>query len=416
MRRRVLAAILGVAAVSIAALAIPLMLRLGHDARSDAANRLEREAVGVATRVPARLLSGGHAALPDLALSADLAIYDAHGRRLAGEGPAMADSTTRGALAGHTTRGVHHGVTVAVPVVRAGDLVAVVRVGEPGSVSDAVVRRQRAAILVFGVAALLVALAIGLRVSAAIARPLSRLNAATADLGTPMFAAPAPPSNIKEVDALTRSLSEASNRLTTLIERERAFSARASHQLRTPLSSLRLAIETELEAPRGGDEVLHEALREIDRLEATVESLLALARDEAPHVELRAADAARAAHDRWRPRLAAHGRPLYLRVDDGDVVVHAARPAVDHILDVLCDNALRHGAGAVTLRVRPGAGGGGVISVTDEGTGLAATPRARPANVDGLGLRIAADLAAAQAARLRMPSGDAPATFELVLQ
>jgi len=58
-------------------------------------------------------------------------------------------------------------------------------------------------------------------------------------------------------------------------ERERTFSARASHQLRTPLTSLRLIVEAELARPRPDPATaLHEVLSETDRLEQAINDLL----------------------------------------------------------------------------------------------------------------------------------------------
>ena len=64
-------------------------------------------------------------------------------------------------------------------------------------------------------------------------------------------------------------------RLAELAERERTFSARASHQLRTPLTSLRLIVEAELARPRPDPATaLHEVLSETDRLEQAINDLL----------------------------------------------------------------------------------------------------------------------------------------------
>jgi signal transduction histidine kinase len=72
-------------------------------------------------------------------------------------------------------------------------------------------------------------------------------------------------------------------RLAELAERERTFSARAAHQLRTPLTSLRLIVEAELARPRPDPTTaLHEVLGETDRLEQAINDLLSLPRGTAP--------------------------------------------------------------------------------------------------------------------------------------
>lgn len=418
MRRRILAAIIGVTAVALLMMAVPLSVQLGDDARSDTESRLEATANAAAARLPTRILPTEQFALPDLASDGSLAVYDALGARVAGEGPPRADATTSSALSGQTARHRGSEIVIAVPVVRDLRVVAVVRAAEATSVSDHAVRRQRLTILLTAGGALVVAIGIGLTVSTAVTRPLSRLHGATRDLGSGRVPDPSPKSGVREVDALAAALDTAAAQVTSTLERERAFSRNASHQLRTPLSSLRLAIETELAAPRPDHtQVLHESLVEIDRLEHTVDDLLALARDDAPRAELRLADVAHAANDRWHGRLAGVGRPLHVRVDHDVDPVHASGAAIGQIVDVLCDNALRHGVGTVTLTVRRGAGGGAVLSVIDEGPPLRHNLFMPNGNGEQrMGLHLATELAEREGARLRQRADAPQATFELLFR
>ena len=105
-------------------------------------------------------------------------------------------------------------------------------------------------------------------------------------------------------------MSASSERVRQLLQRERSFSSHVSHQLRTPVAAMRVAVETELDAPRPDPtEVLRECLRELDRLERTVTSLLALARhDERQPEWCDVAALVRAQAERWRAPYAAAGR------------------------------------------------------------------------------------------------------------
>ena len=126
----------------------------------------------------------------------------------------------------------------------------------------------------------MVAAAAGLLLSRHLTRPLRRLRDAAVRLGEGDFTVSAPPSGVAELDAAATALTATARRLGDLVERERAFTADASHQLRTPLTSLRLALENELAQPRSDPtQALRDALVDVDRLEATLTDLLALARD-----------------------------------------------------------------------------------------------------------------------------------------
>ena len=423
MRPRILVAIVGVALLAVATLAIPLAVRLDHDARAESVARLERAAVATTTRIPDEIRPDTKLSLPDLASDGDLAVYDTRGVRRGGEGPARADATVKRALAGHTSNGTSSSaLVVGVPVVHGLRVIAAIRASEPTAVTDKQVRRQRLNILLFGGAAAAIAGLIGLWLSAVLARPLGRLRGAATRLGHGDFTVRAPRSGIAEADAVAVALDETAARLEELVERERTFSAHASHQLRTPLTSLRLAIETELAQPRPDPSTaLHELLGEADRLEQTINDLLLLARGTAERGPTDLQVVVRAANDRWHGLFAAAGRPLRVRAShDRTLEAHASTAALGQILDVLLDNALRHGKGVVQLVLRPGSGGGAVIAVEDEGAGVQGDPAdvfstaARGGH--GLGLPLAAALANAEGARLRLARSGPGPVFELALR
>ena len=120
---------------------------------------------------------------------------------------------------------------------------------------------------------------------------------------------------------------------------------------------------------------------------------------------------------RWHPVLAARGRPLRLAVT-GTPRVRVSTSALTQILDVLIDNADRHGAGTITVTVRA-LDDAVAIDVTDEGPPLPGDPTAlfqrRITNTGhGIGLALARRLAEAQGGRLRLATPDPP-TFTLLL-
>ena len=90
------------------------------------------------------------------------------------------------------------------------------------------------------------------------------------------FSARAGRFGIPEIDVVAEALDASAERIAELVAREREFSANVSHQLRTPLTALRLRLEevAELDDPAERRAEAELALAETDRLDATIEDLL----------------------------------------------------------------------------------------------------------------------------------------------
>jgi signal transduction histidine kinase len=225
---------------------------------------------------------------------------------------------------------------------------------------------------------------------------------------------------IEEIDSVNVSVNRTAERLGALLDRERAFTADASHQLRTPLTGLRLQLEAALDQPDADlRSAICDALATTDRLETTIDDLLALARSTALQVEpLHAESLMDEVRERWHPRLAAEGRPLRLVVV-GQPTGQISTSALREILDVLIDNADRHGSGTITVTVRA-LDGAVAVDVLDDGPALLIDPgtlferRAPGENGHGIGLALARRIAEAQGGRLRLTSSDPP-TFTVLL-
>ena len=214
----------------------------------------------------------------------------------------------------------------------------------------------------------------------------------------------------------TVELSNATKRLTLAHARERQFSSDVSHQLRTPLTRLRLRLETVMRGAEAGE--LQSVMADLDHLDQTVHYLLEHARDVRPEIgDISLLRAAQRAADRWSGLAAEAGRSLVIEGTE-DRIVLASRVGVDQILDVLVDNALGHGAGVVSLSVR-GLFGGGAVDVADENSVLQVEDVARifrrgEGSGNGIGLAIARELAEADGGRLVLRSR-VPTIFSLVL-
>lgn len=194
--------------------------------------------------------------------------------------------------------------------------------------------------------------------------------------------------------------------------RERSFSADASHQLRTPLTGLRLELETALlDASCDREAAMLRALVVIDRLESTVDGLLCLARDTAaPRSPLDVETLLATVERTWNGPLAREGRKLIVTDTSDGRRPPVSSQAVDQVLDVLVSNALDHGRGTVKIIVRP-AGNGVAIDVTDEGV---FERRSGPSPTRGIGLALARSLAEAEGGKLQLQSAKPPC-FTLLL-
>jgi signal transduction histidine kinase len=248
-------------------------------------------------------------------------------------------------------------LATAVPILSRGEPEGAVRITQS---VDAVRRATRTSIL--GLAAvgglvLLLGLGAGALIARQIARPLGRLDAAAARLGEGDLSARVPVEGSSEQQGLARTFNEMGARLERLVAGQREFVADASHQLRTPLSGMRLRLE---EARATGDrEDIDAALAEVDRLSAMVSELLLLSQAgevDAPAEDVDLGAAAREAAARFDVA-ALDGAPA--------PTVRCASADLERTLDALIENALHYGGGKVTVIARPGA-----IDVLDDGPGL----------------------------------------------
>ncbi|MER6800352.1 HAMP domain-containing sensor histidine kinase, partial [Amycolatopsis mediterranei] len=244
---------------------------------------------------------------------------------------------------------------------------------------------------------------------------LEELAAAAGRLGDGDFTVRSPRAGVPEIDQVGETLDATAARIGETLERERAFSAEASHQLRTPLTGLRLQLEAALETP-GADPyaAIRAGIASADRLERTIEDLLALGRERrGQRAELnldRLLDELRQAGEAL---LGPQGRKIRI-VREDPPPARAAAAAVRQVLGVLMDNAATHGRGTVTVLARD-AGDALAIDVADEGPDLGETdPFATAASGHGIGLRLARGLAEAEGGRLRLSRPDPP-TFTLLL-
>ena len=403
MRRRLALAIAGVAAGAIVLFAVPLGIALRQVYRDEDLLRLERDAVAATRTIDISGSSGDPIELPRH--TDRYAVYARDGRLRAGRA-AMGDAgLVRLALRSGrpTVRSIGNGMVAAVPLLSAERVTGVFVAARSAAAASHDTQRAWLLLAALGAGVMAAALVAALLLGRGLARPLERVAQAARRLGHGDFTVRAPRSHVSEVDALAAALDATAERLGELVERERAFSADASHQLRTPLAALRIELEDAQLRSVPVDAAA--ALSQIDRLEQTIDTLLAVARA-APRG---AGDAdmttlADELEAEWRPRLAADGRPLRVRLAGQALHAAAHEPVVREIVGVLLDNACRHGEGAVDLSVSE-RDGWIRVDVADEGPGFGdeaewAFERGSSRNGHGIGLALARSLAQGEGGRL----------------
>ncbi len=421
MKRRIIVSIVGVTVIALLVLGVPLALAVARLYENEEVLRLEREANEARSSVStSELQRGDPMGLGDEG-STRFVIYDANGRRVGGEGPNRADVTVRHALDGDSADARIAGrIVVAVPINGDEQVVGALRASRPAKVVADRTRNAWLVMAAIAVGAVLVAGLLAWWQARRITRPIDELVDTARRLGGGDFSVEPEPSGIEELDQLGSAITTTANRLGHLVSRERAFSADASHQLRTPIAGLRVKVEGALLAPdsdaRGA---LTEMLPPIERLETTVEDLLRLARDtDVERSPLDAPKLLREAEDHWQGVLAAQARTLKVVIEDDLPTPAVAEPAVRQILDVLLSNAQRHGAGAVTLAARSSLPGAVVLQVGDAGDAVLDPRRIFDRRTDsghGVGLALGRALAEAEGARLVLEHAGPGPVFALVI-
>lgn len=403
MTRRLLLSYLAIAVLILLILEVPLATLAQRFERQLATNQIEKEASGLVAVSGDDLVPSRRAQLQSVVSN-----YEA---RTGGEvtivspaGSVIVTSSTDAdhdvkewkvvldrALQGQTTTGMFTDdegrpyAVAAAPVVEDGGLVAVVVLGAPATFTQHRIHQIWLALGVFAVGAIVVAALAGIVMARSMAQPLGRLESTVGRFGRGELSSRANESEgPAEVRSLAQQFNHMAGQLDELIEAQKRFVADASHQLRSPLTALRLRLENlEATADEGAQDSIAAVGREVQRLSRIVDGLLTLGRagqESAPPVEV---DVGRAIEDRcdaWSALAAEKGVTIEAA---GEVLSGTRRRLqqgdLEQILDNLLANAVEVGPAGSRIRVslQPSGHGQAEIHVIDEGPGLGEADRKR---------------------------------------
>jgi len=430
MKRRLLASYLGVALLLLSVLELPIGVLAGRFERELATNQAARDANGLAVvageyaeeRHPLQLAVVARSY--QARTGGEVVVVGADGK-LAAASSSDADSDVgylwraqlRQAIAGRSNSGFASDegepyALAAVPVQAEGRPLGAVLVANPADQAERRVGEVWVGLGLFALVALGLAALVGNWVARSLVEPLGRLESAVARLGRGDLAVRAADrAGAPEVRSLARSFNLMATRLEELVGAQQRFVAEASHQLRSPLTAMRLRLENlEAVAGPGSSANFKAASRELARLSRLVDGLLTLGRagQERPArvpVDIRALLDERTAA--WSA-LAGERDVVLRRLDEADPgPLLLVEGDLEQILDNVLANALEVSppGGTIEVSLRRVDGLGLELHVADEGPGMSEEDRkrafdrfwqspSRPTGHSGLGLAIVSQLAA----------------------
>jgi signal transduction histidine kinase len=378
---------------AIIALEVPLTLNFSRRVDSEIKAEASAGAQSVAAAASGRLTD--RAALTTLTgqqaerLGGRVIVVDGTGRVLvdsAGAAARGAQYASRPeiatALDGTTSQGTRHSDSLdadllytAVPVVESGRATGAVRLTQSVEAVNDEVRRDVVALLALGAAVLALGLGLAWTIAGSLARPLRGLARTARQIAAGDLRTRATPTGSAEQVEVANAFNDMTDRLVRALDAQRDFVANASHQLRTPLTGLRLRLESA--SLRAEDPDLKRDLvageLETERLAKLLSNLLRLAQDGQPlttATSMALAGVAERAAERWRDQAELDGHAIELD-GEGEPHVRASAGDLDTMVDNLVENALNYTAPDTPIRIEWGAeAGDAFIAVLDRGAGV----------------------------------------------
>ena len=317
---------------------------------------------------------------------------------------------------------------VAVPVAERGQAFGFVQVSIPTAPSYAEMRQTWLTFLVIGGVVLLVTIAASTLIARQIAVPVRKLTATSEQIAAGRLDERVSPEGPNEIRRLGVVFNQMAERVQEMIAQQRAFVDNAAHELRSPLTSLRLRIEM-LQTRGKGDagltqRYLGQMEREVGYLQRLVDHLLALASVEnsdlaAPKAPLDLARILYDVTDEMGEVARQAGLALQTDIPEHLPTLEANAEQMNGLIRNLIDNAIKYSrrGGKITLTAKSGRDAI-EICVADTGIGIPAealprifdrfyrvdAARSRKEGGAGLGLSLVRSIALAHGGRVEVQS------------
>ncbi len=264
-------------------------------------------------------------------------------------------------------------LATAVPIRHGTRIVGAVRVTQSVGAVHRATRKAILSLTALGALVLALGVVAGALIARETSRPIRRLEDAARRVEEGDLTTTALIEGSSEQRSLARSFNRMTARVSRMLRGQQEFVADASHQLRTPLTGIRLQLEELRDIFPAGDERtagVDAGIREVDRLSGIVDELLILSRAgerESPVEEFDVVTATERIADRWRKTAGDSGIGLTLTRSGEPSKCVCARADFERALDVLVENAIQYSPPGSEIEI---VAGPAQIEVRDRGPGL----------------------------------------------
>ncbi|MFP5308381.1 MAG: sensor histidine kinase [Actinomycetes bacterium] len=343
MRRR----LVGVALATSTMIVLSFLVPLGLLVRTLAVERATATARQSAAALGPVLVTGDRSAL-ELGVDTlraderiDVTVVLPDGTRLGDPLPVTSDEVTQARAGVVEQVDVPEGRALVTPLLDAAGDTAVAVVLVPREVLVAGVSASLRVLVALGVALVVGAVLVADRLARSVVRPAVEVADAARALADGDRTARAPEEGPDELADAARALNLLADRIDTMLAAEREATADLSHRLRTPLTALRLDVESL--AVRGID--VARTTHDLDLLERSVDRFIRDLRSPARRGADRLVDVTALVRDRvafWSALAEEEQRPYGVEVPSVAVHVDADTEALEAALDALLGNVLAH--------------------------------------------------------------------------